>query len=124
MSHLKLLVLYSAQLDQTLAFYKTLGLAFVEEKHGAGPLHYACDTGGMVIEIYPASHADSMPPKSSGAVMLGFGVASIEATLGLLAELDVTPKSSPKDTPWGRRCIVVDPDGRPIEISESVPQTN
>jgi lactoylglutathione lyase len=129
MSHpaLKLLVLYSAQLDQTLAFYKTLGLAFVEEKHGAGPLHYACDTGEMVIEIYPASPAsnnETVPAKSTGAVMLGFGVASVDVTLGLLAELGITPKSPPINTAWGRRCVVVDPDGRPIEISESVPQTN
>lgn len=117
MSHLRLLVLYTAQLDKTLAFYKTLGLDFVEEKHGAGPLHYACDTGAMVIEIYPASSDEPLPPKSNGAVMLGFGVASVDATLASLADLGCTPKSPPKNTAWGRRCVVVDPDGRPIEIS-------
>ena len=34
-------------------FLESFGLTFVLEKHGDGPEHYAAESGGKVIEIYP-----------------------------------------------------------------------
>jgi hypothetical protein len=50
--------------------------------------------------------------------MIGFRVPSVDETLAALAQLGMTPSSPAKDSAWGRRAVVVDPDGRAVEISE------
>ena len=34
-------------------FLRKFGLKFVKEKHGDGPVHYACQVGKQVLEVYP-----------------------------------------------------------------------
>ncbi len=46
-------VLRTNEVEKTLEFYQTLGLTFVQEQHGNGPVHYACESNGNVFEIYP-----------------------------------------------------------------------
>jgi lactoylglutathione lyase len=113
---LNLLVLRAADLDVTLSFYRALGLSFNEEQHGKGPVHYACELDGLVLEIYPAGAGSAPERTQGGAVMLGLVVASLDQTL---VDLGVTPVSPPKDSAWGRRAVVLDPDGRAVELSES-----
>lgn len=55
MTSLSLLVLRAADPERLARFYSAFGLAFRTEKHGEGPLHWSCDLGGSVLEIYPAS---------------------------------------------------------------------
>lgn len=117
---LNLLVLRSAQLEQTLRFYEIIGLTFVEEQHGAGPLHYACEMGTQVIELYPAEAEQSLNRKMGGATMLGFQVAALDDVLTQLQTIGIMPLGVPKDTPWGRQATVLDPDGRAIQISQPV----
>ncbi len=50
--------------------------------------------------------------------MLGFRVASLEPALEALEPLGVRILTPPRTTPWGRRAVVQDPDGRAVEISE------
>ena len=52
-----LLVLRCTDVEITWRFYEQLGLAFVEEKHGNGPQHYAWENSGFVLELYPAAEA-------------------------------------------------------------------
>ena len=115
---LSLIVLRSSQMQATLAFYKTLGFTFVEEKHGSGPVHYSTETASGVLEIYPAEAAEPRHWKSSGATMLGFSVSSLNDVLASFEKSSLQLILSPKDSPWGRRAIVADPDGRAIELSE------
>jgi hypothetical protein len=56
---LSLLVLRSSRLEAMRTFYEALGLTFVEEKHGAGPVHYSAQLGSTVLEIYPG---ETSPP--------------------------------------------------------------
>ena len=69
---LSLVVLQTATLHSVVAFYRTVGLKFVEEKHGNGPIHYACALGTTVIEIYPGKDGAAPSGKNGGATMLGF----------------------------------------------------
>ncbi len=46
-------VIRTGDMEGTRRFYEALGLAFVEEQHGDGPRHYACERNGCVLEIYP-----------------------------------------------------------------------
>ncbi len=118
MTQLNLLVLRTAKIDSALAFYRALGLDFVEEQHGTGPIHYACEMNGMVIEIYPGDKGDAPERKQGGATMLGFRVEDLDAVLASMKHSGIEPLSAPKESTWGRRAMVVDPDGRAVELSE------
>lgn len=117
-SALSLIVLRTTTIESTLAFYLTLGLEFEQEQHGSGPIHYSCQIHDTVLEIYPGSEGHTPKRHSGGATMLGFRVTSVDATIGLLQQLGIEVVSAPKDSEWGRRAVVVDPDGRGVEITE------
>ena len=105
-------------MDASLAFYRALGLQFVEERHGTGPVHYSTRVGSTVLEIYPGENATPLDRISSGATMLGFGVTSLDSAVAAVQTLGSQIVTSPRDSTWGRRAVVLDPDGRAIEISE------
>ena len=108
-----LFVIRASDTEKSLTFYRALGLTFVQEQHGAGPIHYSCDLGNFVFEIYPARAGES----SDGAI-IGFRVESLEETLAALSQLGVEPKSPPKTASWGRFVNVTDCDGRTVQLAE------
>jgi catechol 2,3-dioxygenase-like lactoylglutathione lyase family enzyme len=113
---LNLLVLRTAHMDAMLAFYRALGLEFTQEQHGSGPVHYACERDGMVMELYPGEPGAAPDRKSGGATMLGFLVNDVDAVVATLEQAGISAISAPKDTAWGRRALVLDPDGRAVEL--------
>lgn len=101
---LKLLVLKSRHIDKLRAFYQSLGIAFTEEQHGKGPVHYAGQVAGVILEIYPlpddAGTADRM-------TRLGFGMSNLEQVVENL-RASGTPFISPlQKTEWGRRAVTM-----------------
>ena len=118
---LGLLVLRSSQIEASLTFYRALGLAFAEEKHGSGPVHYSSRVGATVIEIYPGLVQEPLNYRGSGATLLGFSVASLDAILDALKQIDTPILTAPMVSAWGRRVVVQDPDGRAVELNELVP---
>ena len=51
---LDFLVLYTDDLDTTVAFYRDqLGVEPRREQHGPGPVHYAFELDNVVLEVYP-----------------------------------------------------------------------
>jgi catechol 2,3-dioxygenase-like lactoylglutathione lyase family enzyme len=111
---LNLVVIFSNDLQRSVEFYTSLGLTFTLERHGNGPEHFASEIGGLVFEIYPRP-ADG---ENSGPARIGFRVASVDEALATLKLRGVRVLSAPHDSPWGRRAVVSDPDGRRVEISE------
>jgi lactoylglutathione lyase len=109
-----LVVIRSANMEQAVLFYRRLGLSFTKERHGSGPEHYACEIGTTVFEIYPSGPESPAP----SAVRLGFRVPSLDDLLAELRTRGVEIVSAPRSTPWGRRAVVMDPDGNRVEISE------
>src|SRR5262245_7458176 len=114
---LSLLVLRTSQMQAALAFYQALGFSFVEEKHGSGPTHYSAQSGTTVVEIYPGEAGPVLTRKSSGSTMIGFAVASVESSVAAAQNLKCQIVTAPADSPWGRRAVVLDPDGRAFELS-------
>jgi catechol 2,3-dioxygenase-like lactoylglutathione lyase family enzyme len=110
---LNLLVLKTHQLDRLSGFYATLGIVFVTEKHGEGPLHLAGRVGEVVLELYPLP-ANAGPADSTSR--LGFGVSDLDAVLRSLEAAGAVMVSGPRLTEWGRRAVVRDPDGRAVEL--------
>src|SRR4051812_48691508 len=98
---LNLVVIRASDLQQSVAFYESLGLSFVEEKHGSGPTHVACDLDGTVFEIYPDVNVDGR------AVRLGFRVSKLDSLIEQLNRIGSPILSPAKDSPRGRRAVVV-----------------
>ncbi|RYX84382.1 glyoxalase/bleomycin resistance/extradiol dioxygenase family protein [bacterium] len=108
---LSLLVLRSASLEAVSDFYSAFGFDFRQEQHGSGPLHYAAEVGGLVLEIYPLKAGQT---EADDSTMLGFEVESLS---GLLMELEI--KAEIKSSELGRFCSVKDPDGRTVRLTEA-----
>jgi catechol 2,3-dioxygenase-like lactoylglutathione lyase family enzyme len=109
-------IVWSAAYDRTVAFYRALGVPLADEQHADGPAHVAGEVGGVHLAIYPADGAAAPGYRTGGAAMLGFAVVSLDA---VLAELGAPIVRPPEDMPWGRRVVVADPDGRPVELTET-----
>lgn len=116
---LNLVVLRSTDIDRAMAFYSKLGLRFTKHRHGNGPEHYSAELPGAVFELYPQS-ADGA---SSLGTRIGFTVASVDKTIESLCDCPAAVISLPKDSEWGRRAVVADPDGHRIELLQRVSQS-
>jgi predicted enzyme related to lactoylglutathione lyase len=102
----------------SLAFYKALGLNFVQEQHGNGPTHYSCELGGAIIEIYPGKPGTAPDRRNAGATLIGFQIADLDVIVKSLEPTGAMILTSPQDSAWGRRAVVQDPDGRAIELNQ------
>ncbi|HEY1067915.1 MAG TPA: hypothetical protein VGE52_17460 [Pirellulales bacterium] len=122
---LSLLVLKTRRLAELRAFYAALGIEFVEERHGRGPLHYAGRLGDVIFEVYPLpgesvladGAARPASPADAPSIRLGLIVDRLAETLALLRGLPGVVVGEPKTTEWGASVLVRDPDGRPVELS-------
>lgn len=109
---LNLLVLRSLNLSAAVGFYQLLGLRFGTEKHGSGPEHWSSQVEGLVLEIYPArSDADV-----DRTTRLGFEVQELGQLESTLRSAGYRIAQEAKASPWGLRSVVVDPDGRSVEL--------
>ncbi|WP_437653234.1 VOC family protein [Sorangium sp. So ce1182] len=111
---LHLIVLRASDLERTARFYSGLGFSLASEKHGSGPQHYSCETGGVVLELYPAGKIGAEP----GAGMLGFSVKCLKAALSVVEAEGCSVLLHPGSSERGLRAVVLDPDGRKLELVE------
>ncbi len=111
---LNLVVVYSRDVKAAKDFYRCLGMTFKQEKHGSGPEHYAAELGAVVFEIYPCRGTSP-----TGNTRLGFRLSSVDRVLDLLRQQKVNVLSEPRDSPWGRRAVVEDPDGNRVELTQT-----
>jgi predicted enzyme related to lactoylglutathione lyase len=111
---LNLLVLRAEDPERLCEFYAALGLSFVREQHGKGPVHHASQIGGLVFEIYPRGKDE---PPTIGA-RIGFNVPSLDAALYALNGQNASVLNGPITTARGRRATVRDPEGHKVELVE------
>ncbi len=105
---LNLLVLRTSKLEDLRKFYSALGACFKSERHGNGPEHYAATLGDdLVLELYPV--LDGSTPDAG--LRLGLSVEDVGETLRSLGQT-----TTPRQTQWGLRALVHDPDGRTVEL--------
>jgi lactoylglutathione lyase len=114
---LNLVVLRSPDIARAAAFYTRLGLHFTLHRHGKGAEHLAAELSDGAFELY-AQTADG--PITLGT-RIGFSVPSVDAVIAALVDYPAAVVSAPKDSEWGRRAVVADPDGHRVELSESKP---
>ena len=111
---INLVVIRAADVGRSARFYRLLGLDFTQHRHGKGPEHYASESGPVVFEIYPRQSDAG----SSLGLRIGFQVASVDETVTALQGAGAAIVSPPKDSPWGRRAVVDDPDGHRVELTQ------
>lgn len=121
MTHFSLIVLRCSDLELSRAFYTALGLTFHTERHGKGAVHYSCQLGNLVLELYPGKPGLAPVRTQAGATMHGFLIESLDAVLANLQGLGAKIVQLPTDSPWGLRAVVLDPDGRAVELMQSQP---
>jgi len=107
---LKLIVLKTTDIGLLRQFYTQLGFQFVEEQHGKGPVHCSASLGDGILEIYPLPDG----AEADLTTRLGFSVLDPNSVLTGLGDV-----SAPKQTDWGLRAVVRDPDGRAVELYET-----
>ena len=59
MSQHTVAVIRTSQTDAVLTLFRDLGLTFVREQHGDGPVHWSAEANGAVLEIYPTRPQDT-----------------------------------------------------------------
>lgn len=115
------IVLWTARPREVVAFYGALGLPLLAEQHEDGPPHWACEIAGVHFAIHEQDEGDSPPPEyqSAGASLLGFEVDALDAVYLAAKTVGARVLIRPEEVPWGRRAVVLDPDGRTVELNET-----
>jgi catechol 2,3-dioxygenase-like lactoylglutathione lyase family enzyme len=109
MATLTLLVLRCGDLEASRSFYSALGLVLTTEQHGSGPVHYSCQLGATVLELYPAQ-------STTTATRLGVALESVVDALETLRSLGARIDREP--SPESASCVVRDADGNAVELTQ------
>jgi catechol 2,3-dioxygenase-like lactoylglutathione lyase family enzyme len=119
MTEVASIVVFTEHLEQSVAFYRALGLPLEDEDHGDGFLHAAGDMGGVHVAVLPASAPGSAAGwRAAGSTFAGFWVPSLEAVMAALEPLGAEVLLGHQDCDWGCRIVVADPDGRAVELNQ------
>ena len=111
-------VCFTARLKKAAAFYRAIGVRLDEERHGDGPLHYACDLGATHFALVERRR-DGRRVARSRSTMIGFRVPSLRKAVGSARRSGAKVLLAAQEVPWGRRAVVLDPDGRLVELNEA-----
>ncbi|GAB2683115.1 hypothetical protein GCM10027194_15260 [Thalassiella azotivora] len=95
------------------AFYEALGLVFEAEEHPGVPEHFSASVGDVVMELHgPAGFGE---PSGDGT-RIGFDVDDVQAATDAAVAAGGVLHRAPAAGPWGYRAVVLDPDGRRVEL--------
>lgn len=87
------LILFASDLDQTVAFYRLLGLPLSVDDHNGdtGPVHYSCELeGGCHLAVFPAEGDTTAPGLNQpGGCFPGLTVDSVG---GVVSRCDLSAR--------------------------------
>jgi len=120
------LILFTDRLEAMKAFYAALGVPLERERHGDGPVHWTAALGPVHFAVFEARDGDAAGaaagargaprPRAGGTTMPGFAVPSLERAFAAVTALGARVVQEPREAPWGPRALVLDPDGRLVEV--------
>ena len=106
----------TTQPDLLLRFYGFLGFQFAQKSVDKGSQAWLGRLGDLALEIF--SIKESYSSRAPG-VQLSFQVASIADILKQLSQIKAEVMLEPMETKTGLMAIVMDPDGRSIELHQT-----
>ena len=107
MTELNLIVIRSKDMDKLVSFYALFDIDFVKHRHDKGPEHFSAEMEPLVFEIYQQRSDEDSTTK----VRLGFKVDKLDKVLADLTGSGATIVSEAKNSSWGRRAVITDPEG-------------
>ncbi|WP_309397007.1 VOC family protein [Cerasicoccus maritimus] len=111
---LNLIVLRSPDPEKLAKFYEALlGRSLPKHRHGKGPEHFGTELGKVVFEIYPQRDESDL----TTCLRFGLAVPDFDQVFVMVEASGGKIVSPPKDSEWGRRMVIDDPDGHRIEIT-------
>lgn len=113
---LTLLVIRCTDIHAAARFYSMLGLGLEYHRHDGSPMHYSGKSGITVIEIYPLTKEQEQPDKN---LRIGFTLPAFDEVIQKLEAEAVVFVSPPAQTPFGYGAVILDPDGRKVELYRS-----
>ncbi|HTW19480.1 MAG TPA: VOC family protein [Mycobacteriales bacterium] len=113
------IVLFASDAPRCAEFYRSAGIALVDERHDDGPTHYAAELGPVHFAIYQATGPTaSLEHRRPGEVFVGFYVDSLDRVVAALTALGMEASGTHEQMSWGCRQLFHDPDGRTVEIND------
>lgn len=110
------IVIYSRNLLESDKFYSKIGFNVQKHKHGDGDQHLVCKNGDVLLEIYPLPGSDNQYATKN--IKIGFKVASHETILNESEFSRQYLYLPPRETEWGRKMSLIDPDDHIIDLFE------
>ena len=111
------ITLNSAQPDLLLRFYTVLGFKFSQKAVDKGTQAWLGHLGDLSIEVF--SIKESFSQKTAG-VQMSFHVKALEDLIKQFRNLKIEIMIEPLEVQSGLMAIVIDPDGRSIELTQNL----
>ncbi len=112
------LILFTPKVERVVAFYREIGIPLEEERHEDGLLHFACELGPVHFAVFAAESGSAPDWRTGGSAYFGIAVASIDDAFTGARRANAPIIQEPQEYPWGMRALVLDPDGRVVELFE------
>lgn len=111
---LGLLVIFSKDIEKSVAFYQALGLRLERHSHPPCGDHFASINGDCVFEICQTRNGQ----QASSPMTFGFHVSCVDRAVEAATLNGGTLKRKPGTAAWGRSATVTDPDGHSVLLME------
>ena len=112
---LRSLVIATSQIKDVLKFYESLGLSFKVKKVSLGTEYYWTMANGLEIAFMETAN---VPLLNQPHYMFSFRVKDMDKIFQQFVNNKFVGILDPTDFPEGRKAILLDPDGRSVEIIE------
>lgn len=109
----------TSRVQEVIEFYRALGIPLEPDSHDEPHKtpHYEADVGDTHFAVFQEKD-DVAGSGTQSPTMIGLAVDNLAQVVAVLEKMSAKFKTTLEDTPWGKRVVVYDPDGRAVEIYE------
>ncbi len=108
---------HSRKIGEMVRFYRALGLPPIRRFRHDGFLHVECKAPGFELWILEGEDDQAPKPHGAGSTWIGFEVASLAAVMAAARRTNARVLFT-RDLAAERRVVFLDPDGRPVDLTE------